>query len=105
MARAAQLQSVRVPKKMGSSGHRGFAFVEFINKQDALKAMEALANTHLYGRRLALEWAEDEQSLEALREKAKRQIDASEHAAAAKRRRADEDVGARDELGGDVDVY
>lgn len=45
--------------KMGGTGtHRGFGFVEFNNKHDAEKAFESLSpSTHLYGRRLVLEWA------------------------------------------------
>jgi hypothetical protein len=35
-----------------------FAFVDFLTKQEAKNAFEALAgSTHLYGRRLVLEWA------------------------------------------------
>lgn len=45
--------------KMGGTGtHRGFGFVEFNSKHDAEKAFESLSpSTHLYGRRLVLEWA------------------------------------------------
>lgn len=32
--------------------HRGFAFVEYVTKQEARNALEALSNTHLYGRHL-----------------------------------------------------
>jgi multiple RNA-binding domain-containing protein 1 len=77
---------VRVPKKFDGK-HRGFAFVEYLSKQDAAKAMEALGNTHLYGRHLVLEWAADDQSLDALRDKAKRNLKASQKAADAKRLR------------------
>lgn len=55
-----ELRSVRLPKKMtpGADSHRGFGFVDFITKSDAKKAFEALSqSTHLYGRRLVLEWA------------------------------------------------
>jgi multiple RNA-binding domain-containing protein 1 len=78
---------VRMPKKFDGK-HRGFAFVEYLSKQDAAKAMEALGNTHLYGRHLVLEWAADEQSMDALRDKAKRNLDASQKASDAKRLRA-----------------
>jgi multiple RNA-binding domain-containing protein 1 len=96
---------VRVPKKFDGK-HRGFAFVEYLSKQDAVKAMEALGNTHLYGRHLVLEWAADEQSLDALRDKAKRNLDNSQKASDAKRLRAQEegafdadaDVGAGDQM-------
>ncbi|CAM9214696.1 unnamed protein product [Chrysoparadoxa australica] len=53
-----QLKKVRMPKKFDGS-HRGFAFVEFLTPQEALSAYTALASTHLYGRHLVLEWAED----------------------------------------------
>uniref|UniRef100_A0A1B0GB28 RRM domain-containing protein n=1 Tax=Glossina morsitans morsitans TaxID=37546 RepID=A0A1B0GB28_GLOMM len=55
-----ELRSVRLPRKMtpGEDTHRGFGFVDFISKTDAKKAFEALSqSTHLYGRRLVLEWA------------------------------------------------
>lgn len=69
------LKTVRLPKKLlgnaGSSGeHRGFGFVEFVSKEDALRAFESLSHsTHLYGRRLVLEWAKQEESLEAIRKR------------------------------------
>lgn len=66
------LKSVRLPKKssVGSGEHRGFAFVEFLTKQDAKRAFESLSHsTHLYGRRLVLEWAEQEESLQAIRKR------------------------------------
>uniref|UniRef100_A0A914RX97 RRM domain-containing protein n=1 Tax=Parascaris equorum TaxID=6256 RepID=A0A914RX97_PAREQ len=59
--------------QMGSSaeGHRGFGFVDFLTRADARRAFDALVHsTHLYGRRLVLEWAKEEESIEELREKA-----------------------------------
>ncbi|PWA19577.1 hypothetical protein CCH79_00006971 [Gambusia affinis] len=66
-----ELKTVRLPKKAAGSGnHRGFAFVDFLTKQDAKKAFAALCHsTHLYGRRLVLEWADAEDSVETLRQK------------------------------------
>ncbi|NXX93788.1 RBM19 protein, partial [Centropus bengalensis] len=66
-----ELKTVRLPKKMAGTGsHRGFGFVDFITKQDAKKAFNALCHsTHLYGRRLVLEWADTEETVEALRRK------------------------------------
>ncbi|KAH9524268.1 putative RNA-binding protein 19 [Bulinus truncatus] len=66
-----ELKFVRLPKKLGGTGpHRGFAFVDFVSKQDAKRAFNALCHsTHLYGRRLVLEWAEVEESLDDLRRK------------------------------------
>ena len=37
--------------------------------QEAVAAKDALQATHLYGRHLVIEWAEEEQSLEAVRRK------------------------------------
>ncbi|XP_014244006.1 probable RNA-binding protein 19 [Cimex lectularius] len=64
-----ELKFVRLPKKLvGTGSHRGFAFVEFMTKQDAKRAMESLGqSTHLLGRRLVLEWAETEEDVNQLR--------------------------------------
>lgn len=66
-----ELKTVRLPKKMvGTGTHRGFGFVDFLTKQDAKRAFNALCHsTHLYGRRLVLEWADTEETVEALRRK------------------------------------
>ena len=71
------LKMVRLPKKLSAGGagggraeHRGFGFVEFVSKEDAKSAFDALSHsTHFYGRRLVLEWAEQEESLEAIRKR------------------------------------
>ncbi|KAI3630878.1 hypothetical protein MIR68_012313 [Amoeboaphelidium protococcarum] len=68
----AQLKSIKVPKKFDGSGHRGFAFVNFLTKQEAANAMESLSSTHLYGRKLVIEWAKEEDSVDALMQKTKR---------------------------------
>ncbi|XP_057621937.1 probable RNA-binding protein 19 [Chionomys nivalis] len=69
-----ELKTVRLPKKMtGTGAHRGFGFVDFVTKQDAKKAFSALCHsTHLYGRRLVLEWADSEVTVQALRRKTAR---------------------------------
>ncbi|KAM8817018.1 putative RNA-binding protein 19 [Rhynchonycteris naso] len=66
-----ELKTVRLPKKMSGMGaHRGFGFVDFLTKQDAKRAFNALCHsTHLYGRRLVLEWADSEVTLQTLRRK------------------------------------
>jgi len=69
-----QLRRVRLPQKFDGQGHRGFAFVDFVTAQEARNAWNALQNTHLYGRHLVLEWAAPDETLEELREKAKKQI-------------------------------
>uniref|UniRef100_A0A6G1S8Q6 Putative RNA-binding protein 19 n=1 Tax=Aceria tosichella TaxID=561515 RepID=A0A6G1S8Q6_9ACAR len=52
-----ELNFVRLPKKIDGQ-HRGFAFVDFLTKEDALRAFRGLGHsTHLYGRKLILEWA------------------------------------------------
>lgn len=74
-----ELKAVRLPKKIvpGSSQHRGFGFVEFISKSDAKNAFEALHHsTHLYGRRLVLEWAENIQDVEEIRKRTAQQMGA-----------------------------
>ncbi|XP_006446262.2 LOW QUALITY PROTEIN: multiple RNA-binding domain-containing protein 1 [Citrus clementina] len=60
-----QIKSLRLPMKFGN--HRGFAFVEYVTKQEAQNALEALSNTHLYGRHLVMERAKEGESLEELR--------------------------------------
>lgn len=54
-----QLRSVRVPKKFDSTS-RGFAFAEFTTPREAANAVDALRNTHLLGRKLVLDFAEEE---------------------------------------------
>lgn len=46
-----QIKSLRLPKKFDGS-HRGFAFIDFLTRQEAQNAFEALHSTHLYGRHL-----------------------------------------------------
>ena len=54
-----KLRSVRVPKKFDSST-RGFAFADFVTAREAENAIDALSNTHLLGRRLVLDFANEE---------------------------------------------
>jgi len=64
------LKSVRLPKRFDTRS-RGFAFLEFVSRHEAENAYAALRHTHLLGRHLVLEWAEEgEQDLDALRKKA-----------------------------------
>lgn len=100
-----QLRSVRLPLKMapGTASHRGFGFVDFMNKTDAKSAFEAMQmSTHLYGRRLVLEWAAPEDSTADVQNIRKRTAD-SFVATTAKRSRKGvfdssqvEDVAAED---------
>ncbi|KAG5190395.1 hypothetical protein JKP88DRAFT_347588 [Tribonema minus] len=99
-----QLQRVRMPKKFDGS-HRGFAFIDFATAQEASNAFQALASTHLYGRHLVLEWAEEDSEggdVSALREKAAKDVRGALAAKAGKRRKLDEDGGFGDG-GGDFD--
>lgn len=70
-----QLKRVRMPKKFDGK-HRGFAFVEFLTEQEAQNAFSALSSSHLYGRHLVLEWAEDADDLDTLRAKATKDLSA-----------------------------
>lgn len=54
-----QLRSVRMPKKFDRTA-RGFGFADFLSAREAENAMDALKNTHLLGRRLVLEFANEE---------------------------------------------
>ena len=53
------LSPLRLPKKFDGS-HRGFAFIEFVTQQEAKNATEGLTGTHLYGRRLVVEVAQED---------------------------------------------
>ncbi|CAJ1068825.1 probable RNA-binding protein 19 [Xyrichtys novacula] len=82
-----ELKTVRLPKKAAGTGnHRGFGFIDFLTKQDAKKAFAALCHsTHLYGRRLVLEWADAEETVETLRRKTAEHF----HVVAKKQRKAE----------------
>lgn len=54
-----QIKSVRVPKKFDKSA-RGFAFVEYNLLKEAENAMDQLQGVHLLGRRLVMQYAEQE---------------------------------------------
>jgi len=56
-AQYGELKMVRVPRKFDNTT-RGFAFAEFVSPKEAQNAMDALASTHLLGRRLVLQFAE-----------------------------------------------
>ena len=61
------IKTLRLPLKLDGT-HRGFAFVEFISHDEAQKAFKELQNTHFYGRKLVIEWAQTNKSIEKLRE-------------------------------------
>ncbi|KAI8320596.1 RNA-binding domain-containing protein [Martensiomyces pterosporus] len=95
-----QIKSVRLPKKF-SGGHRGFAFVEFLTPQEAQHVLDTVKDTHLYGRHLVLDWAEEENSIQAIREKVGRQFakDEGDKNPSSKRRKLESDLERR---GGDM---
>eukprot|EP00899_Mesostigma_viride_P003479 jgi/Mesvir1/13131/Mv06103-RA.1 len=72
-----QLKSLRMPNKFDGS-HRGFGFVEFLTQKEASNAFEAIRSTHLYGRHLVLEPANEGETLEELRARTKTQYDDAE---------------------------
>lgn len=51
------MPACRLPKKFDGN-HRGFAFLEFTTKQEAANALEGVGGTHLYGRRVVVEYAQ-----------------------------------------------
>lgn len=59
------LKKVRLPKKANSANHRGFGFVEFLTKDEAKNAFKALQDTHLYGRKLVIEYAKLDKAADA----------------------------------------
>lgn len=74
-----QLRSVRVPKKFDRTS-RGFAFADFVSAREAENAMNALKNTHLLGRRLVLEYAnqdaiDPEEEIQKIEKKVGEQVD------------------------------
>jgi multiple RNA-binding domain-containing protein 1 len=82
--------SVRIPKKADYSGHRGFAFIDFASRAEAGAAFEALQHTHLYGRRLVIEPAEEKATdvASAQAEAAKRMVSRAQTSEAKRRRRS-----------------
>ncbi|XP_060815232.1 probable RNA-binding protein 19 isoform X2 [Bombus pascuorum] len=96
-----ELKAVRLPKKLvGVEKHRGFAFVEYYTKSEAKKAFKALCqSTHLYGRRLVLEWAQTEEGVEEVRKRTAKHF--YQDQPVQKRKKATlnpEDVGLQDAL-------
>ncbi|KAJ3092773.1 hypothetical protein HK102_003036 [Quaeritorhiza haematococci] len=66
-----QVKAIRLPRKIDGN-HRGFAFVDFVTKQEAKSAYDTLHATHLYGRHLVMEWAEDVEDVESIRDKTRK---------------------------------
>ncbi|KAH7647285.1 RNA-binding domain [Cryptosporidium bovis] len=53
--------AVRVPKKSDGT-NKGYCFVEFLGKLEAISAYEQFKNSHLYGRHLVIEIAKDDET-------------------------------------------
>ena len=66
-----EIKHIRLPKKLAGTGnHRGFAFVEYSSIAESRKAFEATGDsTHLYGRRLVVEWAKEDATVAEMRAK------------------------------------
>jgi multiple RNA-binding domain-containing protein 1 len=70
-----EVKSLRIPTKLDGT-HRGFAFIEFVSHDEAKSAFKSLQNTHFYGRKLVLEWAQKEKTVEDLRLQTERKVNA-----------------------------
>ena len=101
-----EIKTIRLPKKMtpGQEQHRGFCFVEYGSNANAKAAFEALSNsTHLYGRRLVLEWAAPDDDLEMLRKRTAKEFTSSQNDGKRSRKAVFDtsNVGGERETGGD----
>lgn len=101
------LKSVRVPKKFDKSA-RGFAFVEFLLPKEAENAMDQLQGVHLLGRRLVMQFAQQdaenaEDEIARMTKKVKKQVATRELAAiknSGGRRKLDLENGEEDDMNG-----
>ncbi|CAA6669865.1 unnamed protein product [Spirodela intermedia] len=95
-----QVRKLRLPKRIDN--HRGFAFVEYVTKQETENAMHALSSTHLYGRRLVIERAKEGETLEELRARTAAQFTAGDQGGPRKKsvKRKRKDAVDEDEAGG-----
>ncbi|QLQ80224.1 hypothetical protein HG537_0D02250 [Torulaspora globosa] len=101
------LKSVRVPKKFDKSA-RGFAFVEFLLPKEAENAMDQLQGVHLLGRRLVMQFAQQdaenaEDEIARMTKKVKKQVATRELAAirnSGGRRKLDLENGEDDDMNG-----
>jgi len=51
--------------------YRGFAFVEFVSVEEAKNAFNSLNHTHLYGRKLNMEFSAEDETIEEISKKVK----------------------------------
>ena len=93
-----QIKRARLPRKF-DGGHRGFAFIDFVTKQEAKNAFESLQDSHLYGRHLVIEWAKEDGDLSDLREKTIKQYKTqTDGGGRVKRRKKEEDMDEIDSI-------
>ena len=59
------IKKLRLPTKVNSTNHRGFGFVEFATKDEAKHAFKELQHSHLYNRKLVIEYAKAGSSADA----------------------------------------
>ncbi|KAH8582290.1 5x Mrd1p like [Cryptosporidium sp. chipmunk genotype I] len=62
--------SIRIPKKSDGT-NKGYCFIEFLGKLEAISALEQFQHTHLYGRHLIIEVAENDDDSSPGKKKAK----------------------------------
>lgn len=102
-----QLKSVRVPKKFDKSA-RGFAFVEFSLLKEAENAMNQLEGVHLLGRRLVMQYAEQdagdaEAEIDRMTKKVKKQV-ATQQLASARLAGKGKNIDLEEESGDEFDI-
>ena len=68
-----EIKAINLPMKMDGST-RGFGFVSFVSKEEAVNAFRDLQNTHFYGRKLVLEWAKKDETVDEKRESTKAKL-------------------------------
>ena len=68
------VKNLRLPLKT-SGEHRGYAFVEFLTYEEAKSAFIKLSNTHFYGRKLVIEWAKKDKTVEDIRNETQKKLE------------------------------
>jgi multiple RNA-binding domain-containing protein 1 len=97
------IKTLRIPRKIGGV-HRGFAFIDFNTKQEATRAMQALSRTHMYGRHLVIEYANNEEEmnekekLTQLRQRADQNIKSVIKTAQSQKRKVGEILDSQNEV-------
>lgn len=73
MKQFGDVKTIRLPQQV-SGQHRGYAFVEFLTHEEAKAAFKKLSHTHFYGRKLVIEWAKKDKTIEELREETQKKV-------------------------------